>query len=560
MEINWDSIKYIFQIPRDWFRYIHRKIHNAYGALFIRVMDGEYGGMKIDIDKQVFKETVEDVINLDEYVKSVNDVKPDKNGNVDLDANFLKASDITTPGIVVGTDYKGEQTVCSPNHKHNIKDVDGSIKTVNGNTPDKNGNVVIPSVQKVNDILPDDTGNVDLGVLVKSVNDHEPDENGKITFSVVERVDGVEPVNGNVPLGAIRSINNTIKPVNGNVDLTGVFAPVEHTHPHTQISDWNKATQDFLKATELTSPGIVVGTDYDDPDHPVCSPNHKHNAKDIVNDEESGFVTINTEQNITASKRFTNGSNLSVANSDSEGVFVKPTGEIAISGNNNVVKFRIDTNTSTNPFTINKSVNNTIIQQPNGVLALLNNEESSSIMVNEYGALMLAETNKAESVGTQAISVSTNGILLAENYRENATIDDLSAVQLRNGGIFIKTKQKCGLLADEKCVELQVPRDDSSKYILLAASANNSKLANQPTDTDENSRAIATCGYVQKNAITIPNGKELKTYDITYVSDVTWDGTKIIVKKRVLEFTKGVLTAERSAASTTIKTVAYSPS
>ena len=181
-------------------------------------------------------------------------------------------------------------------------------------------------------------------------------------------------------------------------------------------------------------------------------------------------------------------------------------------------------------------------------------------MLNENGALIFAETNKIQSVGTPTISVSSNGILLAENYSENATIDDLSVVQLRNGGIFIKSKQKCGLLADEKCVEIQVPRDDSSKYILLSAAANNSKLANQPTDTDENSLAIATCGYVQKNAITIPNGKELKTYDITFVSDVRWDGTKIIVNKRVLEFTKGVLTAVKNAASTTINTVAYSPS
>ena len=561
MEINWDSIKYIFQIPRDWFRYIHRKIHNAYGVLFIRVMDGEYGGMKIDIDKQVFKETVEDAINLDEYVKSVNDVKPDKNGNVDLNANFLEASDITTPGMLVGTDYKGEQTVCSPNHKHNIKDVDGSIKTINGKSPDENGNVVIPSVQKVNNIEPDENGNVDLGTLVKSVNDHEPDENGKITFSVVERVDGVEPVNGNVPLGAIRSINNTIRPVNGNVDLTNVFAPVEHTHPHTQISDWNKATNDFLKATELTSPGVVVGTDYDDPDHPVCSPNHKHNAKDIVNDEESGFVTINTEQNITASKRFTNGSNLSVANSDSEGVFVKPTGEIAISANTNC-GFKMANNQianlNTNPFQIlqdNASGSPmTFLQQLNGTLTLVNNVDGPSISVLKDNIYISAKAN--DYANQPALSVSTNGILMTENSGDP---DNSAVVQLKDG-VRIRSKTKCGFLATNNQVEIQVPSDDSSKNILLAASANNSKLANQPTDTDENSLAIATCGYVQKNAITIPNGKELKTQNITVVTNVTWNGTQIVVEKKNLEFTNGVLTDWGYVSSSKINTVAYNAS
>ena len=532
MEINWDSIKYIFQIPRDWFRYIHRKIHNAYGVLFIRVMDGEYGGMKIDIDKHVFKETVEDVINLDEYVKSVNDVKPDKNGNVDLDANFLEASDITTPGMVVGTDYKGEQTVCSPNHKHNIKDVDGSIKTINGNSPDENGNVVIPSVQKVNNIEPDVNGNVDLGTLVKSVNDHEPDENGKITFSVVERVDGVEPVNGNVPLGAIRSINNTIKPVNGNVDLTNVFASVEHTHPHTQISDWNKATQNFLEAAELTSPGIVVGTDYDDVDHPVCSPNHKHNSKDIVNDDESGFVTINTEQNITASKRFTNGSNLSVANSDSEGVFVKPNGSILVSGTNNAyITMDISSGGSSNvsPFQIIQQLVNgqvhTAISQINGSLSLVCQNMGSVINMWKEKITLQSSENSFLEVGNDAI------ILQSKNENQ---------IDVSNSSIFLNVKENC--------------------IVLITADANNAMLAKQPTDTNEDSLAIATCGYVQKNAITTPEGKELKTYNVTFVSDVKWDGTKIIVEKRVLEFTKGVLTAVKNAASRTIDTVAYSPS
>ena len=48
----------------------------------------------------------------------------------------------------------------------------------------------------------------------------------------------------------------------------------------------------------------MVGTDYDDADHPVCSPNHKHNAKDIVNDDTNGFVTLDTEQTITGQKTF----------------------------------------------------------------------------------------------------------------------------------------------------------------------------------------------------------------------------------------------------------------
>ena len=99
-----------------------------------------------------------------------------------------------------------------------------------------------------------------------------------------------------------------------------------------------------------------------------------------------------------------------------------------------------------------------------------------------------------------------------------------------------------------------------SGVVSLNSSSNNARLTNQPTDTGVESLAIATCGYVQKNAITIPDGKELKTYDATFVTDVTWNGTQIVVKKRTLEFTKGVLTDVKNAASNTINTVAYTPS
>ena len=59
--------------------------------------------------------------------------------------------------------------------------------------------------------------------------------------------------------------------------------------------------------------------------------------------------------------------------------------------------------------------------------------------------------------------------------------------------------------------------------------------------------------------MTVPEGKELKTYDATFVSDVTWNGTQIVVKKQKLEFTKGVLTNVTNVANGTIDTVAYSP-
>lgn len=501
MEINWDAIKYIFQIPKEWYSYIHKKIHNAYGTLFIRVMDGEYGGMKIDIDKQLFKEAVEDVAGLNEYVKSVDDITPDENGNVKLEGyvksvsdiepdengnvnlgeNFLEPSDITTLGIVVGTDYVGQQTVCSPKHKHNVKDIVGAIKTVNGNGPDADGNVVVEAgIKTVNNIQPDGNGNVDLGQLVKTVNSHEPDENGNIQFDVVEKVDGVSPINGNVPLGSIRSINNTIKPVNGNVNLDGVYAPIQHEHPHTEISDWDNATKNFLDSLDITTPGILVGTDYDDPDHPVCSPNHKHNSKDIVNSDTDGFVTIDTQQEITGLKLFT--STLNVGNNGgtagvTSGVQLYPTGVIMARGEDSGIVF----------FSPNSVVNE----------GQLGYHSSSNTM--------------------QFFSRSSN--FLIGNSDENDNI------------------------------------------LQLVASPNKAQLANSPsTDGTAPDLAIATVGWVKEKAITVPDGKTTKTQNIQFVSDVTWDGTRIVVSKKTMEFSNGVLTNVTTNNPSYITTVAYNAS
>lgn len=478
MEINWDSIKYIFQVPKDWYSYIHRKIHNAYGTLFIRVMDGEYGGMKIDIDRGLFKEAVEDAVDLDGYVKSVNNIEPDENGNVDLDENFLEASDITTPGIEVGTDYKGDQTVCSPNHKHNIKDVEGGIKTVNGTPPDEDGNVeVVAGVRSVNDIEPDEDGNVDLGGIVYSVNGHEPDEDGNVEFSVVESVDGVSSVDGNVPLGAVRSINGSIRPVNGNVDLTGVFAPTNHTHPHTQISDWSQATISFLETTDITSPGEVVGTDYDDPDHPVCNPNHKHNSKDIVNDETNGFVTLDTEQVISGKKTFSTN---------------------------------VDIMSGGNGFTFAPNINTMTF----GAAAL-----------SWFGDAVLL----GSSENTTSLSLGKTSAVIGSVGGGEITINQ-SGVRLEQGG---------------------------SLGIILDAKQNDAMLTNSPSKDNAPDLAIATCGWVKEKALTVPDGKTPQTQTITLVTNVTWNGTQLVIQKKNLEFSSGVLTNVTNATNGTINTVAY---
>lgn len=86
MDFDWASVKYIFQVPLEWFKSIHRRVFNAYGSNFIKVKEGYYGGMEIGLDTD----------ELDEYingktgsVSSVDGVGPDANGNVELGAARL---------------------------------------------------------------------------------------------------------------------------------------------------------------------------------------------------------------------------------------------------------------------------------------------------------------------------------------------------------------------------------------------------------------------------------------------------------------------------------------
>ena len=67
----------------------------------------------------------------------------------------------------------------------------GKVKTVNGQSPDSNGDVTIDTgVMTVNSIAPT-SGNVDIDVGVKTVNNTAPDANGNVNVQA-----GVTSVNG----------------------------------------------------------------------------------------------------------------------------------------------------------------------------------------------------------------------------------------------------------------------------------------------------------------------------------------------------------------------------
>lgn len=138
--IDFEDIKYIFQIPLDWYRSISKKVFGAYGTNFIRVKEGADGAMQIDVDEDSFNTAVRASGVGGGTVMSVDHVPPDNQGNVQINA----------------------------------------IRTINGENGDSNGN---------------------FAGVVTSINGNTPDLDGNVTMDVVETVDGLAPIDGDISFG-----------------------------------------------------------------------------------------------------------------------------------------------------------------------------------------------------------------------------------------------------------------------------------------------------------------------------------------------------------------------
>lgn len=127
--IDFDNIKYIFQIPLVWYTDITAKVCKAYGQNFIRVKDGEDGGLEIGVDDDSFAQYIQQFVVGGGTVKSVDGVPPDASGNVSLGA--LTEDDI---GV----------TVAPEEHTHTVDDIEGLPDFTKGQT------TTVNVVEKVN--------------------------------------------------------------------------------------------------------------------------------------------------------------------------------------------------------------------------------------------------------------------------------------------------------------------------------------------------------------------------------------------------------------------------
>ena len=168
-------------------------------------------------------------------VGTVNGKSPDSNGNVEV--GTVRTINNQTPDAAGAIEVGKVRTVngFAPDAQGEVKA--GTIRSVNGKSPTSvptPGSITLTAsdvhaipdtvdpVESVNGLSPDANGNVNVGT-VKSVNSTLPDANGNVnlpTVAGVTSVDGIGPDgNGDVPLGAVTEINS-ITPVSGVVTLT----------------------------------------------------------------------------------------------------------------------------------------------------------------------------------------------------------------------------------------------------------------------------------------------------------------------------------------------------
>lgn len=128
-------------------------------------------------------------------VVTVNGQSPDVNGNVSIDVGVEtvngQAPDVNGDAIVSASDIPTSVS------GETVQDViDGRVKTVNSVSPDANGNVAIDvGVKTVNTVSPVN-GNVNINVGVKTVNGNAPDANGNIVLSIPQSISA--SLSGNV--------------------------------------------------------------------------------------------------------------------------------------------------------------------------------------------------------------------------------------------------------------------------------------------------------------------------------------------------------------------------
>lgn len=539
--MNWDTVRYIFQIPIKWYRTIEDKIFKAYGSDFIVVRDtGDTGGMHIDVDEDVFASMVSRIAGGG--IKTVDYIPSTPDGNIPLSAIRTINGE--------GPDISGELSLDLSGIVHTVDwvspDEDGNIslsavRTINGVPPDEYGDISIAlsgTVTSVNGIEPDLQGNVELTDVVYSVNGRTPDEYGNVYLnlsSVVKTVDHIQPdEHGNIPLNAIQSINGKQVSYQTGYNLTGVVMTINGAPPDISGNFELSDAINYVKTVNNEEPDLAGNVDVGT----VKSVNNiQPDANGNVELEISGdYVTHNELDEILEDYSTTE----------------EITQQLESYATTDTVNEAIDT--------VNEAIEDLAIEITDELIDYVQYSDLSAYVKSVDGKypdengdvdfnlsgdcwVMTDAAGHLTTTNIKPLSASANktGYVYLNNgvqqFKDEAYVD-VSSDQSNIGGNKIWTGQhnwsadsgRTGTSIDgyqliingaTPYINLGIPGTAiADAFITLAgtshelvvmsplgvqlrAPANKAILEKQPTDTATSSLAIATCGYVQTQALTL---------------------------------------------------------
>lgn len=187
---------------------------------------------------------------LSSYVKSINNVKPDSAGNVNISSSG-GGSNITVDSTLSGTSSNAIANKAVYDALNNKLDKTGTAAAATKATQDSYGNVIVNTYARKSD----------LSGYVKTINNQEPDTNGNINIST-----GGGGTGTNITVDSTLSSTSTnpiankavYAAVNNKLDKTGVAAYA------TRDSSGNIITDTYAKKSEVS--GVVKSVNGTKPD------------------------------------------------------------------------------------------------------------------------------------------------------------------------------------------------------------------------------------------------------------------------------------------------------
>lgn len=534
--MDFNAIKYIFQIPIEWYKKIHNRVFNAYGSNFLTVREGYYGGTEIGIDSDGFADEVKRVVDLSSVVKSVDNIDPDEDGNVQLCAAVLSATqtftgdntfskpillkddgqlsansenlrlNLGTNGITLSNSYGANYQLldnepprlysqgadnqiatrgyCRLNfakesHNHGNINNDGQITAVSETTPtdyyiaaDSSGNLYLKDLSAL----------VATTDLVKSVNDTFPDENGNIEIEIPDVpkniVNTVNGQDGDVVLGNIVNSVNSVAPINGDVDLGEIVYSVNNIPAINGNVEISCTSMDEVTAY-IDKQGFALTSDLKD--------------YALTSDLENYALTTDLENYALTSEL------AEYAHTVDGHPAIDGKVDFALRGNKWVTTNSSGNLTTTDlvPIVLSSSnsgymyANNGQLEfkQEQGQYVTLSTEQTitgKKTIINNDFTIVGQSLIVKDSSQSGEISIQSNGGVLI-NARM-PFIDFATPGTAENDTFIIMTPESGSRL----CVK-------SPHGIDFDAPANQVKLIAQPTDTQTSSLAVATVGYCMTN-------------------------------------------------------------